>query len=162
MGASIKYIKGKKPVDGDSKNLRPYFSIEALETGQSTQMSSDGVLCRGGDVLMVMDGASSGKVYLSDNGFAGSTLSKLISDSLPASVLYFGLSRFQDDIMTNTKGSAIPHADKSYISDLPFISQASADEINVFDTIVSSLLISRKKINLLKAQKLVLLNRYFK
>ena len=162
LGSLIKYIKGKKPVDGDSKNLRPYFSIEALETGQSIQMSSDGVPCHGGDVLMVMDGASSGKVYLSENGFVGSTLAKLVSDSLPASVLYFGLSRFQDDIMANTKGSAIPHADKSYISELPLISQANDDEIDEFDNIISSLLVSRKKIALLKTQKQVLLNRYFK
>ena len=163
IGNNLRFIKGKKPAfDSNQKNTKPYFSIETLENGEINQELSDGLPCNEKDLLMVMDGASSGKIFISEEGLVGSTLAKIVSDTIPLSIIYFGLSKFEQSIMVNTKGSAIPHTDKSYISELPILAYVTKKNCFYFDTIISALLVSRKKISILKHQKQTLLNRYFK
>lgn len=163
IGNNLRFIKGKKPAfDSNQKNTKPYFSIEILENGEIDQELSDGLPCNEKDLLMVMDGASSGKIFISEEGLVGSTLAKIVSDTIPLSIIYFGLSKFEQSIMANTKGSAIPHTDKSYISELPILAYVTKKNCFYFDTIISALLVSRKKISILKHQKQTLLNRYFK
>ena len=68
------------------------------------------------DVLMVMDGASSGVIYFGQKGVVASTLAKLelISKKVSNQFLFYAIKYFENDIKTHTTGSAIPHTDKEY------------------------------------------------
>jgi type I restriction enzyme S subunit len=74
------------------------------------------------DMLMVMDGASSGRIEIGYSGIVGSTIAKIKINpefQYPLSVFSF-LKRKEKDIMGNTTGSSIPHTDKSKILDYTF------------------------------------------
>ncbi|MDY3047647.1 MAG: hypothetical protein SOR23_05380 [Candidatus Enterosoma sp.] len=159
LGEHISFVKGKKPQPSNEIDTLPYLSIDAL-TGQETLSSSAGVPCDEEDILMVMDGASSGKVFTGFHGFVGSTLAKVVAD-LPSCLVYLFLNEHQNDSMDNTKGSAIPHADKGFIGelDMPMIKDTLAIERLSNDLrLVTSL---RKQNVSLKRIKGTLLSKYF-
>ncbi len=139
----------------------PYLIIDDLVSGNSTQYSSEGILCNEDDVLMVMDGASSGKVFTGNKGYVGSTLAKVSSNKVPESILYFGLRKFEDEIMKNTTGSAIPHTDKSFVSELQIVDDVHEEEKKFFDNCLSMIRKLRKENTVLNAQKEILLHKYF-
>lgn len=159
LGKHISFAKGKKPELLDEKEALPYLSIDAL-TGQEPVRSSSGVLCGEDDILMVMDGASSGKVFTGSNGYVGSTLAKIVTD-LPTSLAYIFLYKHQADSMDNTKGSAIPHADKGYIGelDIPMISDSFV--LNKLSADLKLITLLRKENESLKQIKNALLKKYF-
>ena len=159
LGKHIHFVKGKKPQPSNEAGSLPYLSIDAL-TGQEPVCSSDGVLCEEEDILMVMDGASSGKVFTGFKGYVGSTLAKVVTD-LPAPMVYIFLYKHQEDSMDNTKGSAIPHADKRFIGELeiPMINDHHAvDKLSADFKLIVSL---RKENEVLKRAKNTLLSKYF-
>ena len=159
LGKHIHFVKGKKPQPSNEAGSLPYLSIDAL-TGQEPVCSSDGVLCEEEDILMVMDGASSGKVFTGFKGYVGSTLAKVVTD-LPAPMVYIFLYKHQEDSMDNTKGSAIPHADKGFIGELeiPMINDHHAvDKLSADFKLIVSL---RKENEVLKRAKNTLLSKYF-
>lgn len=159
LGKHISFVKGKKPQPSNGIDELPYLSIDAL-TGQEPLTSSAGIPCGEKDILMVMDGASSGKVFTGFQGFVGSTLAKVVTD-LPSCLVYLFLYEHQNDAMDNTKGSAIPHADKGFIGelDMPMIKDALAIEQLSNDLrLVTSL---RKQNVSLKRIKGTLLSKYF-
>ena len=159
LGKHISFVKGKKPQQSSVIDALPYLSIDAL-TGQEPLSSSAGVPCDEEDILMVMDGASSGKVFTGFHGFVGSTLAKVVTN-LPSCLVYRFLYEHQNDAMENTKGSAIPHADKGFIGelDMPMIKDSLAVERLSNDLrLVASL---RKQNVSLKRIKGTLLSKYF-
>lgn len=159
LGKHISFVKGKKPQLRNQKDALPYLSIDAL-TGQEPVRSTSGVFCCEEDILMVMDGASSGKVFTGFRGYVGSTLAKVVTD-LPASLVYFFLYKHQEDSMNNTKGSAIPHADKGFVGelDIPVISDSHViDGLSTDLRLITSL---RKENEGLKRAKYTLLSKYF-
>ena len=159
LGKHISFVKGKKPQLRNQKDALTYLSIDAL-TGQEPVRSTSGVFCCEEDILMVMDGASSGKVFTGFRGYVGSTLAKVVTD-LPASLVYFFLYKHQEDSMNNTKGSAIPHADKRFVGelDIPVISDSHViDGLSTDLRLITSL---RKENEGLKRAKYTLLSKYF-
>lgn len=135
--------------------------IEDLVSNIHTQFSSDGIVCDENDVLMVMDGASSGKVFTGNKGYVGSTLAKLASSKIEPSILYFGLSKFEDKIMKNTTGSAIPHTDKSFVSELQIVFDSDGKMVNFFDVCLNQICNLRMQNVFLNSQKEILLHKYF-
>jgi len=121
LGKHIEFIKGKKP-DKISEvyyaGYRPQILIENLNGKDSLYTNSDGMTVVGIDEpIMVMDGASSGRVEIGHDGILGSTLAKVIatSDWISNLFLYYFLKRKESEINQNTTGTSIPHADKNRI-----------------------------------------------
>ena len=66
---------------------------------------------------MVMDGASSGKVYIGYQGVVGSTLAKIFTN-LNSYYLYVFLRNNFTNISEHNTGSAIPHTNKDIVYNL--------------------------------------------
>ncbi len=121
LGNFVNFVKGRKstvtstvPVNGYSKLIL----IETLNGGEPTYVPVENSIQVTGEVpIMVMDGASSGRIEIGHVGVLGSTLSKLIieNDTLTYSYLYCFLKNLQEDINQNTTGTSIPHTDKERI-----------------------------------------------
>ena len=117
----IEFFKGKKPIDVTEEKKEGYLPqilIETLNGGRFLYANkTNAIICEENDIIMVMDGASSGRVEIGFNGILGSTLAKvaLKNDDLNNEYLYFILLLNEQDIKENTTGSAIPHADKNKI-----------------------------------------------
>lgn len=118
----VRFIKGKKPQKISESYIEGYLPqilIDTFNAGKILYANSENtVACNEDDILMVMDGASSGRIEIGFSGVIGSTLAKIliVNDSIDSNYLYHFLLTKQQDIKDNTTGSAIPHADKSKIS----------------------------------------------
>jgi len=121
LGDIGKFIKGKKPKDllsaRTNKNQEQYLTIDALNSGNPQFADRDKMIIADEyDILMVMDGASSGTVYFGMNGIIGSTISKFdVSNRKLREMVYQFLKVNEWEIKTHNTGSAIPHTDKSYV-----------------------------------------------
>ena len=122
LGEYISFIKGRKPSDS-RENLLPYLTIDGMNTNNYECVCSDKmVLANEDDILMVMDGASSGTIYSGYNGIVGSTLAKLDcsqTDILP--LIEQRLIQMQEKIKELNTGSAIPHANKEFIQSITIL-----------------------------------------
>lgn len=161
IGKRLKFIKGKQPKFVLKEDGKPYLVIDDLASNIHTQFSSEGLVCDENDVLMVMDGASSGKVFTGNKGYVGSTLAKLSSPQIKPSILYFGLSKFEEEIMKNTTGSAIPHTDKSFVSELRIVDDLDDKTTDFFNFCLNQICNLRTQNSLLYIQKEILLKKYF-
>ncbi len=79
LGEHISFIKGRKPKETSEKHIEgflPQILIETLDdTGKYIFVNPDNmVVCDENDLIMVMDGASSGRVEFGIQGIVGSTL----------------------------------------------------------------------------------------
>lgn len=119
IGDYLTFIKGKKPLEGLNDQLN-YLNIEGMETNIfETKCADNMVVAEENDLLMVMDGASSGNVYSGYNGIVGSTMAKLlINPKEYTPIIEQKLIQMKTKIRELNTGSAIPHANKEYISSL--------------------------------------------
>lgn len=111
-----------------------------------------------GEPILVMDGASSGRVEIGHNGILGSTLAKIIvnNKSISNFYLYYFLRIKQDEINQNTTGTSIPHTDKARIKRFKiFIPEERI--LKQFDALCQFLL--AKTINAKKETKNLILTR---
>ena len=127
IGKNIKFIKGKKPHKIELKKTKEtplkYLTIKSLNDEEVLYCSEDKIIkIKETDIIMVMDGASSGTSYLGKNGVLGSTFSKIeIKSNLDKILFFMYLKYYEEEIKTHTTGSAIPHTDKSYIFNLKWV-----------------------------------------
>jgi len=124
VGDRIKIIKGtkpdevmKEPVDGAEKYL-----VVGTFTGEEKKYAVDDGAPRGKpeDVIMIMDGSKSGRVYPGGHGILGSTMASIRPDGINPTFLYFFLERAFNRINSATKGSAVPHTDKDFVRSLKY------------------------------------------
>lgn len=121
---AIKFNKGKKPkiiTDKEFDNSKLYLTIDVLNRNSIQYAINDKVvLANKKDILMVMDGASSGSLYYGLDGIVGSTLSKLVinDEYINDDILYYFLKLNEFNIKGHLTGSAIPHTDKEYVNRL--------------------------------------------
>jgi type I restriction enzyme S subunit len=119
---TITYEKGQKAVslfDNSAPGTNPYLLINALKH-QGVRYTDEKCLpcANATDSIMVMDGASSGSIYIGFIGCLGSTLGRWRSKDyslLSPYYLYQLLNLNKNIIRDNNTGSAIPHANKDYI-----------------------------------------------
>jgi type I restriction enzyme S subunit len=122
LGQLLEFSKGRKPsatVDRPRKGLSPVILINTLDTGGSHFASANGmVIANALDALMVMDGASSGRVETGHEGIVGSTIAKLTPKCVRpgARFLYHVLKQFEPLTRKHLTGTSIPHADKGWIT----------------------------------------------
>jgi|SRR5271157_3709203 len=128
LGNLVDFKKGKKPnnnCDKDDLNSLPILLIDVLNSRES-RFTSDNkmVIVEKDDVIMVMDGASSGKCYIRYYGALGSTLGRYRSKNtevLSPYHLFFTLNQKFKQISDNNTGAAIPHANKDFINQLTIL-----------------------------------------
>ncbi len=122
LGELIDFTKGKKPKETSPSGAMPLLMIESIQNG-ITEFTDDSniVVAEANDVVMVMDGASSGKVFLGQYGAVGSTLGRYRPkdrEIFSHYHLYLFIQANLRQIADNNIGSAIPHANKDFINQL--------------------------------------------
>lgn len=141
LGDIVKFIKGKKPKElidvKDSYFQEQYLTIDALNGGIPQFANIEKmVLANMYDILMVMDGASSGTVYFGLNGIIASTIGKVeVKNEQLREVVYQYLKINESEVKTHNTGSAIPHADKGYVSRIK-IAIPPEKELNEIESIL--------------------------
>ncbi len=116
----FKFVKGKKPLDISEKHKENYQSqilIETLNGKEPVFANPDGMVFANKKwPIMVMDGASSGRIEIGFKGILGSTLALLkINNEKFGNLVYYFLKDKEGDINQNTTGTAIPHTDKNKV-----------------------------------------------
>lgn len=119
----IKFVKGKKPnyiSTNKQAGYEKYLTIACLKGQELKYADKNNMVMSNNDLLMVMDGASSGEVYYGGQGIVGSTLSRIdcIDNNYISEFIFFSLKYYKDLIQSKNTGSAIPHADKVFIGSL--------------------------------------------
>ncbi|GAH80226.1 unnamed protein product, partial [marine sediment metagenome] len=124
LKGNIKFVKGKKPkiiFKEKSDELSKYLTINVLSGKDYLYAHPKSVILAEKDnILMVMDGASSGKIYFGANGIVASTLAKveILNNDLSTEYVYHFLKYNENEINNHTTGSAIPHTDKNFVLSL--------------------------------------------
>lgn len=120
----IRFVKGKKPkiiLKEKSDELSKYLTINVLSGKDYLYAQPKGViLTEKENILMVMDGASSGKIYFGVNGIVASTIAKveILNNNFSTEYIYHFLKYHENEINNHTSGSAIPHTDKNFVLSL--------------------------------------------
>ena len=123
LSNAIKFVKGKKPLDITleiKEGYEKYLTIACLNGQELNYADPTKMVLSNNDLLMVMDGASSGDVYYGGQGIVGSTLSRVdcIDDNYISEFIYFIMKYYKDLIQSKNTGSAIPHTDKVFVGTL--------------------------------------------
>ena len=116
------FEKGKTPLSLASEpgeDSLAYLTADVLDGNPPDYWVASGPQCTRvsqGEVLMLMDGARSGRVFRGPAGAAASTVAVIRTEEKYQSMLYHYLRQMQDVITWNNTGSAIPHANKDFIN----------------------------------------------
>ena len=115
------------------------------------------------DILMVMDGASSGTVFSHQKGIVSSTIAKIETSNEINDYLFWYLLLLKDTIKSRNTGSAIPHANKDYIGSLLFdYDMATNNELRLkLHTFREELIETQNKNKELKQLKELYLKKFF-
>ncbi len=142
LGEFISFEKGRKPTqvfDFCQDGLLPQILIEVLDGGSCGFANTENmIISNENDIIMVMDGASSGRCERGFLGILGSTLAKIVIKDLGQNFIYYFLKDRENDIKENTTGTSIPHADKGRIEKYQIIIP-SQDILNKFNDIIDNL-----------------------
>ena len=145
LGKFVKFSKGKKPSFTEERardGLRPVILIETLDDRASAFAPPLGLVEAGiEDTLMVMDGASSGRVETGHEGIVGSTIAKLTTTQrLPGPrFLYYWLKELEPQTRDHLTGTSIPHADKAWIARQMCAVPSSPELADLFENIAGAL-----------------------
>lgn len=121
----LEFTKGKVPArifQEKGESMVSLLSISRLKGKKECFVEEENmVLSKNTDTLMVMDGASSGQVYIGDCGAVGSTFAILNNENLPSCFLYYLMSSKSSLVANNTTGTSIPHVDKDFVKMITYI-----------------------------------------
>ena len=151
LGDYVQFVKGKKPkeaLEEYSIGLAPQILIETFDTGKTLFSEPQNmVIANEKDILMVMDGASSGRAEIGFAGIVGSTIGlfKPISSFHYPLFIFYLLKARESHIREHTTGSAIPHADKALILNLD-IQYPSIERVIAFEN-MAEIWFEKKKAN---------------
>lgn len=127
IGKIIKFFKGKKAIEifeTKAEGFEKLILLDGIETGNFKYTKPESqVIAKRGDLLMLMDGARSSKVFFSENGVVGSTFSKLVINNSFVDSYYLKLffEANYETMKANNTGAAIPHANKSFINSMSIV-----------------------------------------
>lgn len=124
LGELFSFVKGKIPAQLKDRHEDVYDSIyltiDTINGGQELYCSSVNMPYSKGNVLMVMDGAASGDVYVGFDGVVGSTFCMLKTKQsfVSNTFLYQILRSYSTNYKKTNVGSTVPHANKDYIQSM--------------------------------------------
>ena len=154
LGELFSFVKGKIPTQLKDRyedvydNI--YLTIDTINGGQELYCSSVNMPYSKGNVLMVMDGAASGDVYVGFDGVVGSTFCMLKTKQsfVSNNFLYQILRSYSTNYKKTNVGSTVPHANKDYIQSMQI---ALPKEIDMeFDLVRNQIIRLTKQIKTLK------------
>lgn len=154
LGELFKFVKGKKPKDLHEKyedNFIPYIVKGVMDGSETSKFTNEIniVKIKKLDCFMLMDGANSGNIYYGYDGALGSTFALLESkNQVYRELIYWKLKTNESIIKNQNTGSAIPHANKDFISKMNVAIPINIEE----NVIVKTLENFRIKINSLNNQ----------
>ncbi len=123
LGEIFLFVKGKIPkrlAGIQEDGLHPYITIDVANNAKVEFCSGENMIYCNGEVIMVMDGAASGDVYIGNKGILGSTFAMMkkkrtdISDAL----IYSILKRQSVIYKKANTGSTVPHANRRFIESI--------------------------------------------
>ncbi|MHA1856211.1 MAG: restriction endonuclease subunit S [Promethearchaeota archaeon] len=159
LGKFIEFVKGKKPKTTSIEYIadyKPQILIAELDGADPLYAPVNGMTnVNKNEPIMVMDGASSGRIEIGFNGILGSTLAKIIAckEPLTNSYVFCYLKLKQDDINLNTTGTSIPHVDKEKIKNFLIVTPPKKiifDFENIFMDFINRIVVNRKQISCLR------------
>ena len=153
------FKKGKKPKEilniKEDEQYKKYLTIDVLNQKSKLYATVDKMIeCSNDDILMVMDGASSGSIYTGMTGIVASTLAKLeVKNSILKPYIYQLLKYKEVDIKCHLTGSAIPHTDKAYIHSQKVVLPKNLEELKTMNKILKYIM-DKIRINKVEVEKL--------
>lgn len=145
FGEIVRFIKGKKPSKIEKKrfkNSARYLTIDNMKNNIELYCETEKMtVVKPLDIMMIMDGASSGTIHYGDEGVISSTASKLEMDKNYNNFIYCFLKFHEQLIKDNTTGSAIPHTDKGFVNNFAVSLPMNGFEdplFTSFDTMITS------------------------
>lgn len=154
LGELFKFVKGKKPKDLHEKyedNFIPYIVKGVMDGSETPKFTNEIniVKIKKLDCFMLMDGANSGNIYYGYDGALGSTFGLIdAKNQIYRELIYWKLKTNESIIKNQNTGSAIPHANKDFISKMNVAIPINIEE----NVIVKTLENFRIKINSLNNQ----------
>ena len=146
----IKFVKGKKPL-AESVDMLPYLSIDGMETYQFTMACAKKmILADENDILMVMDGASSGRVYSAIKGIVSSTMARVDVFNTDNDFVFWLLKANEKNISAQNTGSAIPHTDKDFVGEILLPVNITTHNLSLYRKTLSKCRKENLKLNELK------------
>ncbi|HQH84029.1 MAG TPA: restriction endonuclease subunit S [Syntrophorhabdus sp.] len=145
----VVFEKGKKPYETfeiEDDGLVPQILIESFDSGKYMfSRPEETVIAGEKDILVVMDGASSGRVEIGYHGIIGSTIGLFRPTSIfPFPLFLYSFLKLNEKyIRENTTGSAIPHADKALILDLE-VQYSRRERVKQFEAFAQDLFKKKK------------------
>ena len=121
LGDILSFSKGRRPDELSDKPKgdlnSPYITIDVANNGFPQFCDPKSMVQCKGEVIMVMDGAASGDVYLGNEGSLGSTFSMLPSKrkDISNALIYMMLTGNAVIYKRANTGSTVPHANRSFI-----------------------------------------------
>ena len=127
----LPYDKGKSSQKYKDGNL-VYLTPEYLRDGSNPTMIATFPKCvfsNVDDTILLWDGSNSGEVFKAKKGILSSTMVKFVVNGIcDAQFFYYSLKNQEEKIRAETRGSGIPHVDKSTLSKLKCIKPKSLTE----------------------------------
>lgn len=154
LGELFKFVKGKKPKDLREKyedNFIPYIVKGVMDGSETPKFTNEIniVKIKKLDCFMLMDGANSGNIYYGYDGALGSTFGLIeAKNQIYRELIYWQLKTNESIIKNQNTGSAIPHANKDFISKMNVAIPINIEENEILKTLENF----RIKINSLNNQ----------
>jgi len=132
--SEFKYIKGKSNPEycyGDFVYLTPEYLRDGLEP-VFVDIFPKAILTNEIDSILLWDGSNAGEVFRSKKGILASTMVKfeINQNIISPNYFYYYLKLQQEKIKSETRGSGIPHVDKSTLSKINIIYPINLKEQN--------------------------------
>jgi type I restriction enzyme S subunit len=161
----LKFIKGKKANNisevKESDTQQQYLTIKAYTGDEVLFADIDKViLVEENEIVMVMDGSSSGTILYGKNGIVASTIAKIktIKKIIDETLLFYILKHNENEIKQHLTGSAIPHTDKEFIYRIKVALPKYKIDLSVFENIRKKIIENQKSNKtLIKTRNILLL-----
>lgn len=145
------FVKGKIPritFDNSTVGAYPYITIDVANGGKCQYCLSDDMPVCNGEVIMVMDGAASGDIYIGNRGVLGSTFAMLKkkSEDISDALIYVILSSRKNVYKKVNTGSTVPHANKKFIENMRVpVADNMSSFSRVFDEIYKKIELTKRE-----------------
>ena len=151
LGEIFSFVKGKIPeklVDEQKEGLYPYITIDVANDAKAQYCSKENMVYCNGEVIMVMDGAASGDVYMGNYGILGSTFAMMKRKRADISnALIYRILSWQSVVYKKANtGSTVPHANRIYIEKIKIpISRDMEKFSEIFDRIYEKVIQNKRE-----------------